>query len=192
MFYVQIWFFNKQVNFASAAASTAPASSSSGPSREINFDLVRLDLVPKPSHVLNREEKNFLFKAKKCIYCRVATFSAAHAEVCPEKKKPYKAIVNSIIDNNNNLASSNVNVLSNQLNNNQSISNSSDVSRNTKIENYDADEEENFGDDEDDFQAAYRSLDDFICNDNDEIDFFNKNIFAIKINNDRNNDLQRG
>ncbi|KAI7890645.1 uncharacterized protein EV154DRAFT_589811 [Mucor mucedo] len=175
---------------SSSAAAAPPASSSSGPTREINFDLVRLDLVSKPSHVLNSEEKNFLFKAKKCIYCRVATFSVGHAEVCPEKKKQYKVNNNSIHDNNNNLASSNVNVLSNQLNNDQSNSNSSDVSRNTK--NYDTDEEENFGDDEDDFQAAYRSLDDFICNDNDEVDSFNKNIFAIKINNDRNVFINKG
>ncbi|KAI7890365.1 uncharacterized protein EV154DRAFT_511380 [Mucor mucedo] len=74
--------------WSSPAPAPASSSSSVGSVKDhvINYDLVRLDEIYKPFHHLNADERNFLFKMKKCLNCIVAPFSPAHLETCPARK----------------------------------------------------------------------------------------------------------
>ncbi|KAG2192704.1 hypothetical protein INT47_009306 [Mucor saturninus] len=132
-----------------SSSAPTPSSSSVGSIKDhaINYELVRLEEVHKPSHVLNPDERNFLFKMKKCLNCRVTAFSPAHLEICPARKQ-HKVNSNTMINNNDDLAISDVNVLSKHINvNDESNSNSSDFSRSSNVQQYEDDEEVNFGDD---------------------------------------------
>lgn len=129
--------------------------------------------IENPDHVLNEDEKKFLLIAKKCLGCRTKPYSYHHAQVCPYKKKS----TNKVIKNNNDVA-----VLSNEICSSSSSINIISDSSESEVNKEDpfADVKDlvfSDSDDEDEFQAALKELDNFVVYNNFEIN--DKNVFSV-------------
>jgi hypothetical protein len=136
------------------------ATSDAKPSNYTNIDFQKLEDV---RHVLNPDERQHLLTLKKCLWCRTAQFTEQHSLNCKHRRN--KKVSSKDAD---------VKILSNEIH--HPLQDDTDSSIPNSVQSNLSEEED------DEYQAALNDIDNFIINDNYELDHLdnNKYIFAIQ------------